>query len=64
MAGHGADGATASFIAPEVEPQTIHAILIATDAGQPPPLWAGGVQVMPKTEFCCHRLCGQDWADS
>jgi hypothetical protein len=33
----GADGTVASFVAPRVqEPQTIHAILIATDAGQPP----------------------------
>jgi len=33
----GADEATASFIAPKVvEPQTIHVILIAMDAGQPP----------------------------
>jgi len=33
----GADEAVASFVAPKVaEPQTIHAIVIATDDGQPP----------------------------
>ena len=33
----GADSAVASFVAPKVqEPQTIHAIVIATDSGQPP----------------------------
>ena len=33
----GADGAVASFVAPKVEePQTMHAIVIATDSGQPP----------------------------